>query len=225
MAKNPNYKASGDPVDFAPDFKNNPEPYGKPIKELLECFDTLPVGAHIIDIAGGYGKYAVPLAEKGFEVTILDCHEVSLAEARRRSDKIQGGGHIKTVFSDVIRNDFPPLNKVDAALCAGFIHHLDKKGVADLFDSIAMTLQPFGLLVLDFSTNKYRRYPDGTPILVDGAPENNCTKEEGLTLLKELFRLHGFHKTHFEIVKLYERQENFWYDADMIVASGVKSQY
>lgn len=223
MAKNPDYKAAGDPADFAPDFTKNPEPYGNPVIEIIRCFDLLRPGSHIVDVAGGYGKYALPLAQMGYEVTILDCHEASLAEARRRSELLTSGGKINTIFTDVIREDFPVAKAhADAILCVGFAHHLNIDGVKDLFDSMTTTLKAGGLMVLDFSTNKYRRFPDGTPILVDGVPEHNYSKDEGLVLMKRLYSSMGFTDVHLEIVKLYERQIDFWYDADMIVASGIK---
>lgn len=224
MKEDRKYEDEADPADFAPDFDKQPEPYGDAIPELLQCFDRLTPGSHIIDIAGGYGRYAIPLAEAGHEVTIIDIHEASLAEARKRAQKLKSKtGAIRTVNSDVMRQSLANTQQYDAALCAGFIHHLNNEGVRDLFSYMTDSVKPGGLVVLEFSTNKQRRYPDGTLILVGGAPEHNCTYEEGMELLESLYSSKIFKGVEYGVVKLKIRQDDFWYDADMIIASGVKS--
>lgn len=223
MIEERKYEDEADPADFAPDFDKQPEPYGRAIPELLQCFDRLAPGSHIIDIAGGYGRYAIPLAEAGHEVTIVDIHEASLAEARKRAQKLNSRtGAIHTVNSDVMRQSLANTQQYDAALCAGFIHHLNNQGVRDLFSYMTDSVKPGGLVVLEFSTNKQRRYPDGTPILVGGAPEHNCTYEEGMELLASLYPPDSFKDVEYSVTKLKERQIDFWYDADMISVGGIK---
>ena len=50
--------------------------------ELLERFLPVPP-ARIVDVGGGTGPYAVPLAVRGYEVRLIDPIEVHVAEAKR----------------------------------------------------------------------------------------------------------------------------------------------
>lgn len=223
MGKISNYAGEGDPKDFAPDFELQPEPYGQPIAELLEVFDQLPAGSTVLDVAGGYGRYAIPLATKGLEVTIVDMHQASLDEANKRAQNLKtGSGLIKTVFGDVIRDDLFLDESYDAVTTVGFMHHLNDLGAAALFDTMTQHTKPGGKVILEYSTNKHRRMPSGEPILVDGVPEHNKTLLEGTKFLSSLYAAHNFTEVSINSVPLVIRQPDFWYDADVIIASGKK---
>lgn len=223
MAKINDYNGEGDPKDFAPNFQKQPEPYGEPIPELLAVFDQLPSGSTILDVAGGYGRYAIPLAQKGFEITIVDMHQASLDEANRRAQKLKAGaGTIKTVFGDVIRDDLVLDASFDAVTTVGFMHHLNDLGATALFDTMVEYTKPGGKIVVEYSTNKDRRMPSGVPILVDGVAEHNKTLVEGVHFLQSLFNGYGFSDVTIDNVPLKIRQPDFWYDADVLIASGKK---
>lgn len=221
MARNEKYNSKGDPSDFAPDFEKNPEPYGDPVQKLIDPLRGLPAGTSILDVAGGYGKYAVPFANMGFNVKIVDIHEPSLTEAlRRNKTRVHGAGKIETLNADIIRGK-QLLGTYDVVFCAGFIHHLDNRGAEDLFDTMVSLTRPGGIVLLEFSTNKDRRLPDGVPILVSGVKEHNLTLEHGTSFLEGLFLKHQLSVADFSVEHLMIRQENFYYDTDMIIASGV----
>jgi SAM-dependent methyltransferase len=52
--------------------------------EVAACLD-LPAGARILDLAGGYGRIAIPLAQRGYRVTVHDLSEEFLQIGRERA--------------------------------------------------------------------------------------------------------------------------------------------
>jgi S-adenosylmethionine-dependent methyltransferase len=70
-------------------------------------------GLRILDVGGGDGRDALPLALAGHAVTILDQSAKWLDEARRRAEA--AGVPIRTVVGDV--GDPPPLGDFDVVLC------------------------------------------------------------------------------------------------------------
>jgi S-adenosylmethionine-dependent methyltransferase len=95
-------------------------------RQLGEHLPRLP--ARIVDIGGGAGHQAIPLARKGYEVTILDPSRTMLREARRslaseeesvrqRVRLIEGAGERAREVLD--KGSF------DAVLCHGVLPYLD----------------------------------------------------------------------------------------------------
>lgn len=223
MAKPLVYEEPGDPIDFAPDFKTNPEPYGEPMPELLNLFKGMPRGSKILDVAGGYGRYALPLIESGFDVTILDIHDASLEEAERRKRAAKNSkksGNLTLLKADILREKLPVMEKFDCVFSAGFLHHLSETALQDTFKNMSELLENNGTAIIEYSTNKNRRLPDGEKILVAGVPEQNSTLEEGINTTESLYRGNGFKKPTIDVVHLCIRQPDFWYDADVILATG-----
>ena len=69
------------------DLINDPSPYGEAYPQILYVIARrLPAGtAKIADIAGGYGRYAIPLAAAGHDVTIVDIDPPHLTAAQRNA--------------------------------------------------------------------------------------------------------------------------------------------
>jgi S-adenosylmethionine-dependent methyltransferase len=67
----------------------------------------------ILDVGGGDGRDALPLALAGHDVTILDQSAAWLAEARRRAEA--AGVQVVTVVGDLSAP--PPLGQFDLVLC------------------------------------------------------------------------------------------------------------
>lgn len=71
--------------------------YLESYKELLNHFDPekevdfllyaldLPKGSRILDLCGGHGRHSIPLAERGFEVTLLDLNREFLKNSPKGS--------------------------------------------------------------------------------------------------------------------------------------------
>jgi ubiquinone/menaquinone biosynthesis C-methylase UbiE len=66
------------------------EPGGEAAAQALAAarLTGVPAGGALLDVACGFGRHAVPLAEAGYSVTGVDRSETLLGEARRRA----GGG-------------------------------------------------------------------------------------------------------------------------------------
>jgi ubiquinone/menaquinone biosynthesis C-methylase UbiE len=48
---------------------------------------ALSPGVEILDLCGGYGRVAIPLACRGYRMTVLDRSEYFLAEGKRRAKR------------------------------------------------------------------------------------------------------------------------------------------
>lgn len=73
----------------------------------------LGAGLRILDVGGGDGRDAIPLARRGHRVTILDRSRAWLDEARRRAEA--AGTQVETVVGDL--DDRPALGEYDVVLC------------------------------------------------------------------------------------------------------------
>ncbi len=80
---------------------------------------TLGPRLRILDVGGGDGMDAVPLAVGGHDVTILDQSSAWLTEAERRA--AAADTRIRTVVGDL--DDPPPLGEFDMVLCHFVLHY------------------------------------------------------------------------------------------------------
>ena len=95
------------------------------VRRLLQ---ELPAGP-ILDVGGGHGQLALPLAAAGREVTVLG----SDASCARRLAPGIAGGRVRFVAGDVLALPFPD-RSVDVVLCFRLLPHCDAWGrlVAEL---------------------------------------------------------------------------------------------
>lgn len=96
---------------------------------------SLPADFAIVDLAGGSGRHAVPLARAGRTVIVVDVVARAVQMARRRDPRILG------VVADVRALPVREAS-VDAIVCVSF---LDRS----LFASLALVLRPGGVLVYE----------------------------------------------------------------------------
>jgi S-adenosylmethionine-dependent methyltransferase len=107
----------------------------------------------IVDAGGGTGHLAVPLAELGHRVTVVDPSPDSLAALKRRADESTVTGSVQAVQGDV--TDLPELvgaEGADLVLCHSVLEVVDDPAVA--LESMAGTLRPAGALSL-VAANRY----------------------------------------------------------------------
>ena len=57
--------------------------------------------AEILDAPGGFGRHAIPLAEAGYQVTVLDRSPVQLAEGRRRAGEAEWPRWVQADFREL----------------------------------------------------------------------------------------------------------------------------
>lgn len=101
---------------------------------LVSLADRLPQQGRALDIAGGAGRNALWLVERGLQVTVYDVSEVGLAAARRFSND-----RIATVCCDL---EVEPLPDGPWDVILSF-HYLQRA----LFSRFPALLAPDGLLV------------------------------------------------------------------------------
>lgn len=87
----------------------------------------LGTSLRILDVGGGDGMDALPLAAAGHDVTVLDQSRAWLDEAERRAE--QAGVHIRTIEGDL--SSPPELGEFDLVLCHFVLHYLPA-GTRDL---------------------------------------------------------------------------------------------
>ncbi|HTK53128.1 MAG TPA: class I SAM-dependent methyltransferase [Gemmatimonadaceae bacterium] len=108
---------------------------------VIERCATLPDNALILDLAGGTGRHADPIARGGRTVVVTDFIQRAVAAAAARNDRILG------VVADASALPFRP-DSFDAIVCVSF---LDRS----LFELFAELLKPGGRLVYETFTRAH----------------------------------------------------------------------
>src|SRR5688500_7843328 len=97
----------------------------------------------IVDVGGGTGGFAVPLATLGHRVTVVDPSPDALASLERRAR--EEGVQVRALQGDAagLLEVVAP-GSADLALCHGVLEHVDD--VAPALSSLATALRPGGTL-------------------------------------------------------------------------------
>lgn len=113
------------------------------VAALAGSRDAAGGGLRVLDVGGGDGRDAVPLAEDGHHVTVLDPAPAWLAEARRRAQHAGAADRVRTVVGSI--DDLTPVGGgYDLVLCHSVLHYRPAE-VGDV-DRLAATLRPGGRL-------------------------------------------------------------------------------
>ncbi|TDV56564.1 methyltransferase family protein [Actinophytocola oryzae] len=95
--------------------------------QLLEHLSPPP--ATVLDVGGGAGHQSFPLAEAGYEVTLLDPSEAMLAKARQRLERLPDEARRRvTLVAAAGENAVGAVDgrRFDAVLCHGVLGYLDE---------------------------------------------------------------------------------------------------
>ncbi len=107
-----------------------------------------PVGGTALDIAGGIGRHAIWLAQRGWKVTLVDISDVGVAmaleEARRAGVSIHGEAADLRIY-DFGRHRF------DLILVFYFLERT-------IFPALADALKPGGLILYKTYTREHRKF-------------------------------------------------------------------
>jgi tellurite methyltransferase len=120
---------------------------------------VLPRSGRALDVAGGAGRHALWLAQRGLTVTLADVSDVALAMAAR--DAAARGLAIETLPVD-LEASAPPAGPWDVVACFYFLHR-------PLLAALPATLAPGGFLVVAHATrSNLARHPrPGAPYLLE----------------------------------------------------------
>jgi SAM-dependent methyltransferase len=123
----------------------------------LESF--LPDGSTAVDLGGGFGTHAVPLAKRGWKVLSIDSSPQLTAQLRRYAEGLQ----IKAVQGDLLdfQRFLEPETEVDLIVCMGdtLTHLPDRESVAQLASRVAGSLAACGRFMAMF--RDYTQLPGG----------------------------------------------------------------
>lgn len=80
-------------------------------ENVIGCLGVSP-GARILDVAGGYGRVAIPIAQRGFRVTVLNLSEDFIRFGRENARK--AGAHVEWIHADM--RNVPQTAEYDAVV-------------------------------------------------------------------------------------------------------------
>lgn len=153
----------------------SPERTAQQVEGIIKLLN-LPSGSSILDLACGYGRIAIPLAQHGYRVTGLDLSKQLLD--RGKSDTSAAGVQIRFIHSDM--REIPFEDEFDAVIniftSFGYLEteHEDLKVLREVHKA----LKSGGLFLLDFISREWvmRQY---RPHMIDRLPDGAVALHEG----------------------------------------------
>lgn len=118
-------------------------PYINNHVDQIEAVANLSKEEKILDVGCGMGKYTIPLAERGYDVTGLELSPVLLDTLHEQA---RGRVNIPTHCGDILDPDPDLLGKFDRIVGFFVLHHLVDMAAA--YKSLARLLKPGGRLAI-----------------------------------------------------------------------------
>ena len=173
-------------------------PSTTPSRLLTELGDLLPRHGRALDVAGGAGRNAIWLAQRGLEVTLADVSQVGLNIAVQRS--AAAGVSLATVLVDVELEPLPT-GPWDVILCVHFLHR-------PLFAVFSEILTPGGVLVVihPTQTNLERHARPPARFLLSDGELPTLARELEIMHYEEGWQAEGRH----DAVMVARRRETDW---------------
>lgn len=130
-----------------------------PSAAIVDLAERLPPSGRAIDVAGGAGRHAIWLAQRGLDVTLADVSDLGLQMAAERARA--AGCSIQCLRTDLQASAFPP-GPWDLILSVHFLWR-------PLFPEFAANLAPGGKLVVvqPTLTNLQRHAKPPAPFLLE----------------------------------------------------------
>ena len=118
------------------------------IEKLFKTFNDAPI-RHVLDLGCGTGNHAIPLTQRGYDVTGIDSSESMLDNAQRKALELLGKSDIAFLLGDVRSIDLQ--RHFDAALMMFAVlgYQLDNTDVLSALRTTRNHLRPGGLLIFD----------------------------------------------------------------------------
>jgi len=116
--------------------------------------------ATIVDVGGGAGAYALPLATQGYDVYLIDLVPLHIEQAKE-AEKLQPNHPLKACMVGDARKIDLPNSMADAVLLLGPLYHLpDKNDRLKTISEAFRILKPGGL-VLGVGISRYASFMNG----------------------------------------------------------------
>ena len=183
----------------------------KDAKELLQLIldniDTKNIHS-VLDMAAGYGRHAIVLSKKGFQVTAVDLSELLLNIARKSAES--ENLDIEFVHSDI--RQFNPGKKFDLIinLFTSIGYFKEDEENLHLLDKAYNLLEDNGYFVLDYMNKNFVRNTL-VPLSIDETKNGTITQNrfiKGERIIKEIIiDKNGSQEKYYESVRMFSYHE------------------
>ncbi len=131
----------------------SPEATRQQVEGILAYLGLEP-GASVLDLACGYGRIAIPLAQRGFQVTGLDLSEVLLGQARAAA--AEAGVEVTWHRGDM--REIPWQEAFDAVInvFSSFGYFTSEEENRQVLEGVARALKPGGRFLIDVMNRDWR---------------------------------------------------------------------
>lgn len=133
--------------------KSDSHTYGKPADFLEKIYELVPTGL-VLDLGGGDGRYAIPMAKKGYDVTVVDTSEIALQKLHKFAEA--AGVELEAEQADL--STWQIDKAYDAILGIVIFQHLQKPDAWRLLGEMKEKTKPGGVNAFVYFTNEGDRY-------------------------------------------------------------------
>ncbi|HSK46071.1 MAG TPA: class I SAM-dependent methyltransferase [Candidatus Binatia bacterium] len=128
-----------------------PDPF---LLTAYEEFLSRQSPALALDVAGGVGRHAIWLAQRGWRVKLLDISEVGIQQAEENAKRTAMAGSISAEICDLNTMQDLGRRQYDLVVCFFYLQR-------ELFPALAETLKPGGFLFCKTYTSEQRNFSGG----------------------------------------------------------------
>ena len=183
------------------------------VEPLLALVSMRPQS--ILDLCCGPGRFAIPLARRGFRVTGVDRTAFFLARARERA--AAEDAHVEWGQDDMRSFVRPGAFDLALSMFTSFGYFDDKDEDIAVLRNVHASLRPGGALVMDvvgkellargFTPARSRKYPDGTVVIDRRDVYDDWTRVrmEWTLIRGDDVRVHTIHHTVYSGQELKDR--------------------
>jgi len=124
----------------------------------ISAYLDLQPRAEVLDLACGYGRIAIPLAQRGFRVTGLDLSETLLGQARAAAQ--EAGVDIAWQRSDMRHIPWTAAFDAVVNIFSSFGYFADEEENRRVLQGVAQALKPGGRFLIDLVNRDWRARQD-----------------------------------------------------------------
>jgi tellurite methyltransferase len=107
-----------------------------------------------LDVAGGVGRHAIWLAQRGWPVRLLDISEIGIRQAKENAKQTGTAGSISSEVRDLNITQDLGREQYDLAIVFFFLQR-------ELFPALAAAIKPGGLLIYKTYTTEQKNFAGG----------------------------------------------------------------